>query len=338
MIVTNNQSLASFNSFGLSAIAESYFSCSDERALQNALKHMPSDFLVLGGGSNMLLIKDRIPAVLHNQILGIKTLKETEDYVLVEVGGGVVWHDLVIWAVNHDYGGIENLALIPGKVGAAPIQNIGAYGAELADVFQSLWAIDRTTGHQVSLQKNECNFGYRDSVFKKELKDKLIITRVIMKLNKPKTHTVNTEYGAIQGELENLKSDGQNIKEIAQAVINIRNRKLPDPKVIGNAGSFFKNPIIGMASFQKIKIDYPEIPSYPISADTIKIPAGWLIEQCGFKGKKIGNTGCYKNQALVIVNHGNADGQEIYDFALEVKSTVFDKFGIEINPEVNLIN
>jgi len=228
--------------------------------------------------------------------------------------------------------------LIPGNVGAAPIQNIGAYGAELADVFQSLWAIDRTSGHQISLQKHECNFGYRDSIFKRELRDRLIITKVILKLSRSKQHKINTDYGAIQAELQSMESDGKHIKDIAEAVMNIRKRKLPDPKVIGNAGSFFKNPIIGMASYEKIKSLYPDVPSYPISEDKIKLPAGWLIEQCGFKGKKIGNTGCYKNQALVIVNHGNADGKEIYEFALQVKASVLEKFEIEINPEVNLIN
>lgn len=338
MIISNNQSLTKYNSFGLSAVAEYYYVCEDERALQNAIKAMPSEFLVLGGGSNMLMINQRIPAVLHNKIQGINIIKDADTYVQVEVGAGVVWHDLVMWAVEHNYGGIENLALIPGSVGAAPIQNIGAYGAELADVFQSLWAVDRKSGHQVSLQKNECNFGYRNSIFKAALKDKLIITRVILKLSKAGNHIIKTGYGAIQDELQSLQSDGTNIKEIAHAVMNIRSRKLPDPNEIGNAGSFFKNPVIGMASFENLKSNYPDIPSYPISEESIKIPAGWLIEQCGFKGKKVGNTGCYKNQALVIVNHGNADGNEIYNFALLVKSTVQEKFGIEINPEVNLIN
>lgn len=290
---------------------------------------------VLGGGSNLLLTKDIEALVLKNEIKGIKIIRSFRHCVHVAIGGGEVWHSFVLWAIQKKLGGVENLSLIPGTVGAAPIQNIGAYGVELKDIFVKLEAIDLKTGKTRIFYKKDCQFGYRDSIFKKSLKGKVLITKVVLRLSKK--HRINASYGAIRSMLEKKQIKQPGIRDISEAVIAIRSSKLPDPAQLGNAGSFFKNPEIAQTTFNRLQKRFPNIVFYQLPEKRVKVPAGWLIEQCGWKGKRIGNTGSHAQQALVIVNYGGATGEEVKTHATNVIASVKEKFGITLVPEVNII-
>jgi UDP-N-acetylmuramate dehydrogenase len=289
-------------------------------------------YMVLGGGSNVLFTQDFDGVVLKNEIKGYEIIDEDEEQLLVKVGAGENWHHFVLWTVAHQLWGLENLSLIPGSVGAAPMQNIGAYGTEQNNCFHSLTAINLQEGTTEVYYKNDCNFGYRESVFKHELKNKVIITHVCYLLSKVAKPNLN--YKDVQEKIGHLSSP--TIKEISDAIIEIRQTKLPDPLKLGNAGSFFKNPVVSKLHFEKLFQDNPEMPHYP-SGDDIKIPAAWLIDQCGFKGKVIGNTGNHSKQALVIVNYGNASGSEIYHHAKNIQDIVKQKYEITLEMEVNII-
>ena len=337
MQIQENASLKPYNTFGISAKAKAFISVTDIGMLQQALANSayPKKF-ILGGGSNMLLKNDVDALVIHIALKGIKTVKETDEAIWLEVAGGENWHEFVMHCVEQGYGGLENMALIPGNVGTAPVQNIGAYGVELKDHFYSCTAIHRTTLEQKTFSLEDCRFGYRDSVFKNVLKDQYVITAVIFRLDKT-NHTLHTGYGAIQEVLAEKQINNPTIKDIAQAVIDIRSSKLPNPDELGNSGSFFKNPVISIKQFEKLQQEHPKVPFYTVSETEIKIPAGWLIEQAGFKGKRFGDAGVHKNQALVLVNYGDASGNEIWDLALQIQKEVHQQFGIEIQPEVNII-
>ncbi len=337
MTLEKNVSLKDFNTFGIDAKANRYANIKTVNDLKYILKtEIAKPIFILGGGSNMLLTKDIDALVLHINNKGIDIINDTENYVVVEAQAGENWHDFVLWCLDHDFGGVENLSLIPGNIGTAPIQNIGAYGVELKDVFHSCKAMNVKTQEIKTFNKSDCKFGYRESIFKQELKNQYIITSVCLQLTK-NSHNLHMDYGAITSELERLQVSQPKIKDISKAVINIRQSKLPDPKEIGNSGSFFKNPIISKAQFDKIKINFPNAPHYIISETEVKIPAGWLIETSGFKGKRFGNYGVHNKQALVLVNYGNALGDDIYKLAKLIQSTVLRLFDITIETEVNII-
>jgi UDP-N-acetylmuramate dehydrogenase len=332
--------LENLNTLGVNAKASLFADISNEEQLieiicDDSYKNMNK--MVLGGGSNVLFVNDFRGLILKMDIKGISVLKKENDNVWVKAGAGELWHDLVMYCVQNNFAGVENLSLIPGTVGAAPMQNIGAYGVEIKDVFDSLEAIDLTTGEKKVFKKEDCKFGYRDSVFKHKLKGRYIITSVILRLNKKPVFHLS--YGTLQSTLEEMgyKNNNLTIKAVSDAVIKIRKSKLPDPEEIGNAGSFFKNPEISITRFKKLKLKYDGIPGYPVDTNKIKVPAGWLIQQCGWKGKIVGNTGTYKNQALVLVNHGNASGREIFNLSSEILKSVKDKFSITLEREVNIV-
>jgi len=334
MRIKENVSLKPYNTFGIKAHAAQFVGVGTEAELLELLAiHTPK--LILGGGSNILFRNDVDGLVVKNNLMGKTLVDENEDTVKVRFGAGENWHECVLWAIEKGYGGIENLSLIPGTIGAAPMQNIGAYGVELKDVFVELEAVHLQKKTKHTFNHRACAFGYRESVFKKALKGQFFITAVTLQLTK-KNHILNTSYGAIRTTLEKNKVQPPDIKSISDAVVQIRQSKLPDPAQIGNAGSFFKNPILHRSQFEPIKTKHPDIICYDLPDDYVKIPAGWLIEQCGWKGKKIGDAGTYKNQALVIVNHGNASGAEIWQVAQTIQEAVKDKFQININPEVNV--
>lgn len=299
------------------------------------LLHTHTPDCILGGGSNILFCGNVEGLTVRNNIEGKQIIRENDDTVQVRFGAGENWHECVLWAIEKGYGGIENLSLIPGTIGAAPMQNIGAYGVELKDVFVELEAVHLREKTLQTFDHAACAFAYRESVFKKELKGQFFITAVTLQLTK-KNHKLNTSYGAIQTTLEKNKIKSPDIKSISDAVIHIRQSKLPDPAKLGNAGSFFKNPIISKSQFDPIKLAHPNIVSYDLPDDFVKIPAGWLIEQCGWKGKQIGDAGTYQHQALVIVNHGEASGEDIWQLAQKIQQSVSDKFGIRLTPEVNV--
>ncbi len=331
-------SLTQFNTFGLSVNTPLFVEVTSSLALQEVLKDPRfKDALILGGGSNVLLLQDLSRPVIKISITGIRIIAENEQNAIVSAGAGVVWHDLVMWCIVNNLGGIENLSLIPGLVGAAPIQNIGAYGVELSDVFHNAIGIGRKTGNSKIFDVEDCNFGYRDSIFKNELKDEYIITTLRLSLTKT-NHKLNLDYGGIYGTLDEMGVTAPTIDDVARAVIRIRSAKLPDPSKLGNAGSFFKNPLIPKTKAAQIAAIYPDMPSYSYDNQFTKIPAGWLIEQAGFKGKVFGNVGMHKNQALVLVNYGGATGVELWEHAKRVMDAVLSKFDIELEPEVNLIN
>ncbi|MCH9659704.1 MAG: UDP-N-acetylmuramate dehydrogenase [Bacteroidetes bacterium] len=330
-------SLKAYNTFGIDCKAQFFTSVETLKDLKEVLsKEIHPNLFVLGGGSNLLLTKDVNALVLHINMKGITLLSKENDHVLLEVNAGENWHDFVLYCIENDYGGIENLSLIPGNVGTAPIQNIGAYGVELKDVFVRCHAIRISTQEEVSFDHYECQFGYRNSIFKNEAKDEYIITSVVFKLS-TKNHIIKSSYGAIQEQLKKSSVSTPTISDISKAVIAIRQSKLPDPAKIGNSGSFFKNPVISTEAFQEFRMKFPRAPFYEVSATEFKIPAGWLIEQAGFKGKRFGEAGVHKNQALVIVNHGKATGTEIWELALKIQKKVKEDFGIYIEPEVNVI-
>ena len=335
-MIEQNVSLQPYNTFGLSAEAKLMARVNDVASLQEVLHDSSvknEERFILGGGSNILLTKDIDALVIKNEINGIEVVDETSDSFVVKSGAGVVWHDLVMYCIANGYAGIENLSLIPGNVGAAPMQNIGAYGVELKNVFHSLEAVETATGEVRRFSAEECQFGYRESVFKRKLKGQYIITSV--SLNLSKTAELNTSYGAIEQELERLNVSTPTIQDVSRAVINIRSSKLPDPKTLGNSGSFFKNPVVETAQFEELKAKYGSIPGYP-AGDKTKLAAGWLIEQCGWKGKVVGNTGSHAHQALVLVNYGNATGVEIFELSEQIMQSVYNTFGVQLEREVNV--
>ena len=337
MKILENFSLKNYNTFAVDVSARFFVTINTIAELLEVLNSEEwknHEHFVLGGGSNVLFTKDIDAIVLLNQIKGISKLESDESEIKVEIGAGEVWHEAVLWAVNQGFGGIENLSLIPGCVGAAPIQNIGAYGSELKDVFDSLKAVRLSDGELMQLSASDCKFGYRDSIFKNEAKDKYFICSVTLNLSK--NAEINSSYGAIEDQLEIMGVDKASYKDISDAVCEIRRSKLPDPAVIGNAGSFFKNPVVENSKlFDVQKIDR-KVVSYAVDLDKSKLAAGWLIEACGWKGRTVGNAGTHKNQALVIVNHGGATGQEIYDLSSEIIASVESKFGVTLEREVNV--
>jgi UDP-N-acetylmuramate dehydrogenase len=338
MKIEEDISLKQFNTFNIDAKARYFAEPSTVEEFQEILsekKFKNTQKFVLGGGSNILFTKDFDGLLLKNNIKGIELLKEDADFYYVKAGAGEVWHDVVMHCVNNNYGGLENLSLIPGSVGAGPIQNIGAYGVELKDRLFELDALNITDGKIYTFSNAACKFGYRDSVFKNELKGKYIITSVTYKLlKKPE---LNTRYGAIEKELEVMQVKNVTIKDISQAVCNIRNSKLPNPAQIGNAGSFFKNPEVSRSVFNNLKIQFPDIVGYDVDEARVKLAAGWLIEQCGWKGTTIGDAGVHKLQALVLVNYGDAKGNEILELSQKIIDSVKNKFGVSLEREVNIL-
>ena len=337
MDIRKDISLKKYNTFGIDAKAKFFCEINSIADLKKALslQGYPTLF-VLGGGSNMLITKDLENLVLHINLKGIEVISENKDEAIIKVSAGENWHNMVLWTLDHDYGGLENLSLIPGNTGTAPIQNIGAYGVELKDTFVSCDAMEIATQELKTFTKEECQFGYRDSYFKNEGLGKYIITSVSFKLTK-RNHKLNVDYGAIVSELQISGITNPSIKDVSNAVIAIRKSKLPDPKELGNSGSFFKNPVVDKQQFDNFTKMNPTAPFYKVTENEFKIPAGWLIEQCGYKGKRFGDAGVHKNQALVLVNYGDASGAEIIDLAENIIDSVSQRFGIVISPEVNII-
>lgn len=337
MHIENQKSLKKYNTFGIDVVAATFVSVTTVDELKVVLaKHSNKPLFLLGGGSNMLLTKAVESLVIHLDLKGITVVSESDANVQLKVMAGENWHEFVQYCIGKNYGGIENLSLIPGNTGTAPIQNIGAYGVELKDTFVSCEALHIKTQTHKTFSKAACNFGYRNSVFKNELKGEYIITSVTFQLTK-KDHQLHTGYGAIQDKLASKNIKNPTIKDVSEAVIAIRQSKLPDPKELGNSGSFFKNPVVSAEEFQQFRTQNPEAPFYEVSPTQFKIPAGWLIENAGFKGKRFGDAGVHKNQALVLVNYGNATGEEIWELALKIQKKVKAQFGIFIEPEVNVI-
>ena len=337
MQIHTNFSLKKYNTFGIEAKARQFVSVQSVDELITVLNENPTTKkFILGGGSNMLLTQDIDALVIHLDLKGKKIIDENDDFVWVESQAGENWHEFVIWTIDQNFGGLENLSLIPGNVGTTPIQNIGAYGVEIKDTFVLCEAIHIETLELMIFTNEKCKFGYRESIFKNEVKDEFIITSVVFKLTK-KEHKLNTSYGAIEAELEKQHISNPTLKDVSNAVISIRQSKLPDPKELGNSGSFFKNPVILKIDFEKIQQKFPEMPHYVVSETEVKVPAGWLIEQAGFKGKRFGDAGIHKNQALVLVNYGNATGQEILAVAKDIQATIEAAFSISIQTEVNII-
>ena len=337
MQVLQDVSLQPHNTFGLEARARHWITITATEQLQELLRdptYQSVPKLVLGGGSNVLFTQDFAGLLIKIAIPGISVVKEDDDEVYVRSGAGVGWHELVMHCIERGYGGIENLSLIPGTVGAAPMQNIGAYGVEIKDVFSSLEAVEIATGNRHTFELADCQFGYRSSVFKHERKGQYIITSVTLRLRKQPV--LNTSYGAIAETLARKHIHAPTIRDVSEAVIDIRRSKLPDPQQIGNAGSFFKNPVIPRAQYEALLTDYPTMPGYP-TEQAVKVPAGWLIEQCGWKGKRVGNIGVHNQQALVLVHFGGGQGSALMTLAQDIKASVLKKFGIVIEPEVNMI-
>ncbi|SDW78672.1 UDP-N-acetylmuramate dehydrogenase [Lutibacter oricola] len=333
MKIEKNISLKPYNTFGINAIAKRFVNVNSTKELKQLIA-TEKDIFLLGGGSNMLLTKNIEKLVVKLNLSGVIINETPDDSVFVTAEAGENWHDFVIWCIDQNYGGLENLSLIPGNVGTSPIQNIGAYGVEIKDTFHQLEALEISTGKIKTFTKADCNFGYRNSVFKNDLKGKYIIVNVTFKLTKNK-HNLNISYGAIQKELEGVTAP--TIKDVSKAIIAIRESKLPDPEKIGNSGSFFKNPVISKDKFNILQKKYPEIPHYVVSNNEIKVPAGWLIEQSGFKGKRFGETGVHEKQALVLVNYGNATGEEVHKLAQKIQNSIKSNFNIDLEIEVNII-
>jgi len=332
-----NFSLKNHNTFGIDVSAKAFVSVSTVEELKEVLQQVYAhEIFVLGGGSNILLLKNIEKTILHVNLKGKTVEREDDEFVYVRAQAGENWHEFVRWCIDQNFGCLENLSLIPGNVGTSPIQNIGAYGVELKDYFVSCEAIHKQTLQIRTFTKKECNFGYRNSTFKNENKNKFIITSVLFRLTK-KNHQLHTGYGAISTELKEKNVIHPNIEDISNAVISIRQSKLPNPKELGNSGSFFKNPVISKEAFDILVEKYPEIPFYPISDYEVKIPAGWLIEKAGFKGVRKEDAGVHQKQALVLVNYGNATGENIYNLALEIQKKISNMFGVHLEMEVNII-
>ncbi|PKH67749.1 UDP-N-acetylenolpyruvoylglucosamine reductase [Flavobacterium sp. ALD4] len=337
MEIKTNFSLKKYNTFGIEAKAKQFAAVHSIAELKTVLEENKSENkFILGGGSNMLLTKDVDALVIHIDLKGKRITAENEDYVWVESQAGENWHEFVLWTIDQDFGGLENMSLIPGNVGTTPVQNIGAYGTEIKDTFISCEALTTINQELKTFTKQECHFGYRESIFKNEVKDQYIITSVVFKLTK-RNHNINTSYGDITNELAKNNITNPSLKDVSNAVITIRQSKLPDPKELGNSGSFFKNPILLKTDFEKIHHQFPEMKYYDVSETEVKVPAGWLIEEAGFKGKRFGDAGIHKKQALVLVNYGNATGQEILNVSKNIQETIFKIFGIHIEAEVNVI-
>jgi UDP-N-acetylmuramate dehydrogenase len=335
MNIIQHQSLKNYNTFGIEARAKEFIAVDTIDSLIEVVASN-KDLFILGGGSNMLLTQDIEKLVVHVDLKGREIIEQNENFVIVKAQAGENWHEFVLWCISQDFGGIENLSLIPGNVGTTPIQNIGAYGVEIKDTLYSCEALNRKTLQIETFTNAQCQFDYRESVFKNELKEQYIITAVLFKLTK-KDHAVSTTYGAIEAELSKQNIQNPSLKDISNAVIAIRQSKLPDPKELGNSGSFFKNPIISKEAYEKAKALHPDMPHYVVSKNSVKVPAGWLIEQAGFKGKRFGDVGVHKNQALVLVNYGTATGAELVALSQNIQQTILTQFGIAIEAEVNII-
>lgn len=332
MKVIENVSLLGYNTFGIDVKAKMFYEYTSEAELLDVISQIPAEetLLHIGGGSNLLFTNDFDGTILHSAIKGIEIVEEQNDDVLIRVGAGEVWDDFVAYAVEHGFGGVENLSIIPGEVGASAVQNIGAYGVEAKDVIVLVEAIELRSGQKRVFGNLECNYAYRQSIFKKELKGAYAVTYVTYKLKKTPVH--NLSYGG----LAKIEPKPSSIADVRKAIIDTRNSKLPDPKILGNAGSFFMNPVVSREVFENIQTKYPTMPFYEV-ADGIKIPAGWMIDQCGWKGKRIGNAGVHDKQALVLVNLGGATSEEILHLCETICKDVKQKFGIDIHPEVNFI-
>jgi UDP-N-acetylmuramate dehydrogenase len=332
-----NKSLKTFNTFGVESQAQWFVEAHTADEVWSCLEGFRNQpVMVLGGGSNLLLTQNVSGAVLKISLKGISIVEQSQEHAILEVQAGEIWHEVVEFCLKHNLGGIENLALIPGQMGTAPIQNIGAYGVELKDVFESCVALNRDTGERQLFSLEDCKFGYRESVFKNELKNQYIILSVRLRLSKG-NHQLKLDYGSIKEVLQQKGITDPNIRQVAQAVVDIRQSKLPDPKDLGNSGSFFKNPLVSRDHAEQLQVDYSDMPSYPAENDRVKIPAGWLIERVGLKGYRQGDAGVHKNQALVLVNYGEATGSEIWALAQHIQQSVFTEFGINLTPEVNII-
>lgn len=337
MEIHNQFSLKNYNTFGIEAKAKQFVAVHTIDDLRLVLQQNTAEKkFVLGGGSNMLLTQDIDALVIHIDLKGKKIIQENDDFVWVECQAGENWHEFVLWTLQQNFGGLENMSLIPGNVGTTPVQNIGAYGTEIKDTMVSCTAMNIDSQDMKTFSNADCHFGYRESIFKQEAKDQYIITSVVFQLTK-RNHKINTAYGDIQAELSKNGIDNPTIQDVSNAVIAIRQSKLPDPKELGNSGSFFKNPILLKSDFEKIHAKFPDMKYFEISETEVKVPAGWLIEQAGFKGKRFGDAGIHKNQALVLVNYGNATGQEILNVSKNIQETIFNTFGIRIEAEVNVI-
>ena len=336
MNILQNISLKPFNSFGIDVLTKYFAECSTTEELKELVAQFNAEkMLLLGGGSNILFTKNFDGAVIRNNLKGIQLINEDKEYYYVKAQAGENWHGFVKYCIDHNYAGVENLSLIPGNVGASPMQNIGAYGVEIKDVFHELEAYHLTENTLQTFGLPDCVFGYRESVFKKQYANQFVILNVTYRLRK---HPVfHTTYGAIETELEKMQVKTLSIRAISDAVISIRSSKLPDPKTTGNAGSFFKNPVIPIAQYEQLKKEFLSIPGYPAQEGTIKTAAGWLIEQCGWKGYRKGDAGCYDKQALVLVNYGNAKGQEIFDLSESIIQSVNGRFGVRLEREVNIL-
>jgi len=335
VFIQKNFSLLNYNTFGINVNALEFFEYSELENLNELFKNNVFDsiFFVLGGGSNILFKDNFNGLIIHPQNKGIEIIEETSKNVLLKIAAGEEWDNVVEYAVNKGFYGIENLSFIPGNAGAAPIQNIGAYGVEIKEIIKYVDYFNIENGKIEQLSNSNCKFGYRDSIFKNELKNKIIVTNIYIHLSKIENYHI--DYGNIKDELKNTKII--NLKAVREAVINIRRNKLPDPAIIGNAGSFFKNPIVSKQLLKEIQSDFEDVPSFYVDLCSVKIPAGWLIEKCGFKGLKIGNAGVHDKQALVLVNYGKANANEIIELANEIISKIQNKFGIKLEPEVNII-
>ncbi|OIQ25305.1 MAG: UDP-N-acetylenolpyruvoylglucosamine reductase [Crocinitomix sp. MedPE-SWsnd] len=335
-MIQENVSLKAHNTFGLDVKAKRFATFNSINELKSLLsENQSSELFILGGGSNVLLTQDVSALVLKNELRGIEITSDSDDVTLVKAMAGEVWHDFVMFAVEQGLGGIENLSLIPGSVGAAPMQNIGAYGTEIKDVFHSLEALKISTGEIEVFNADQCNFGYRESVFKRAMKGEYVIVSMTLRLSR--NSKINTSYGAIEARLSEMNVTAPTIKDVSDAVIHIRQTKLPDPKEIGNSGSFFKNPVISKKQFEELKSKFPDVANYPVDEDHIKIAAGWLIDQTGWKGKTLGTYGVHKNQALVLVNYGGSQGKDIYQLSEDIMANVKEIYGIELEREVNVI-
>ena len=333
----HNYSLLAHNTFGIDVLCSRFVEYSSVEEAQQLVGSLTADdepLLILGGGSNLLLTGDYQGTVLHSAIKGIQVVDEDAEAVLLECGSGEVFDDVVAYAVAHGYHGAENLSIIPGEVGASAVQNIGAYGVEAKDIIYKVEAVEIATGHVVTFDNDECEYSYRQSKFKHEWRDKYLVTHVIYRL--AKTFAPDLDYGNIRASLAAHHISQPTAQQLRDVIIEIRNAKLPDPKVQGNAGSFFMNPIVEKAKFEELLAQYPAVPHYTIDAAHEKIPAGWMIDQCGWKGKSLGRAGVHDKQALVLVNRGGATGEEIVKLCETIRKDVFDKFGIEIHPEVNV--
>lgn len=336
-MIQKSISLRNFNTFGFDINCSLFCQIQSVDELQSIWKTtlIPhSNPFILGGGSNILFTDNYPGLILKNEIYGREIIKENDDQIWVKFGGGEIWHNCVMWAVENGWGGMENLSLIPGTMGAAPIQNIGAYGVEVEQIFEYLEAFDLLEGKLVKIQHADCNFGYRDSIFKNEAKGRYFICAVVLRLNK--NPQINLSYGDIAQTLEQQGVNNPGIADVSRAVIAIRSSKLPDPKEIGNCGSFFKNPVIPLSLFEQIKMQHADIRSFPASEGNVKIPAAWLIEKSGWKGYRAGDAGVHTRQALVLVNYGNAKGSEIRNLAFAIQKDVFEKFGVLLEMEVNM--